>query len=210
MSLSGIYKVIQVMFDDNNVCEFELHIKEDKSGIRASLKGPTQNNYFTRTFYNGRTFKTPNEKESHVFIFYNVQLDDYINIVPPGGYHIGGVEFAGTVVCDKITGTIKLKNGLILSLHGTRIEGEPVISSEIRNDVIAGINLACPCVTISCSHHGFCDSCHIFDSSHGAYTRCMYPQYRKQYLIKYGKEPPNVAPPEGPPGEHGPHNLVEP
>jgi hypothetical protein len=222
MSVNGVYKVVEIELADNDIYEYELHIQENKTGLLASLKGPTKSrwpekNYFTRTFYNGRTFMTPAEKESHNFIFYNAQVDDYVDLVPPGGFHIGGVEFAGTVVGDTVIGTIKFKNGLVYSVHGTKIKGEPEISSELRKDGIVGVNLNCPCNTMACTHHGFCDSCQLFDSSSGFFTQCIYPQYEKHFIKKYGKNPPPPAKPllevqiveKQTEVKHGPHHLVE-
>lgn len=185
MMIQGVYKVDVVQFESS--FPMELHIKQDDKVLFASLKG--QN--FTRTLYNGRA-------EHQSFIFYNAQVDDYVKLVPPGGYHIGGVEFGGTVCNDRIIGTIKFKNGLIFSIHGSRIDGEPDVNYEIRKDGIAGRNRDCVCKTRSCTHHGFCDSCHLFDSAHGMVTRCISSQYEELFpgrineLNLLGPEEPEV------------------
>jgi len=176
MVVQGVYKVAVVQFDQS--VDLELHIKQDNRVLLASLKG--QN--FTRTFFNGWA-------ENQSFIFFNAQVDEYIDLLPPGGYHIGGVELRGTVKDDTIIGTIKFKNGLIFSVYGTRTGAIPEVNPEIRKDGIMGRNLECVCKTRSCTHHGFCDSCQVFDSAHGAPTMCIYPQWSAQYEKKYGEKP---------------------
>lgn len=175
MAVHGVYKVTLARFDSTS--DMELHIKELDSGLLASLKG--QN--FNRTFFNGQTIMSPHETESHNFIFHSAQVDEYIGLVPPGGYHVGGVELGGTVSGDTLVGTIKFKNGLIFSVQGHRIKGKPSVNSKIRTDGIIGINRQCVCKNTTCTHHGFCDSCHIFDSSGGIVTTCMAAQYEKKY-----------------------------
>jgi hypothetical protein len=110
MGVTGVYKVRVVQFQ--HAYEMELHIKENKYNVVASLKDTVYN----RSFFNGRTILwLPDETESHNFIFYNGQIDEYknlspsgdINLTPPGGYHVGGVELAGTVLDNVVTATIK-------------------------------------------------------------------------------------------------------
>jgi len=221
MGITGVYKVTIVQFEDSY--EKELHIKENKLDVVASLKSGV----LTTSFYNGSTNLSPAETESHNFIFYNGQIDTYtnltvpgkdekINLSPPGGYHIGGIEFAGTVLNDELTGVIILKNGLSCSMHGHRIEGEPIVNTSFRTDGFAGINRYCPCGTSSCTHHGFCDSCQIFESLHTIdfpgsgfpVPLCMVKQYESLFgPIKLGPLPPTVD--NKPRPAHGPHHLVE-
>jgi len=215
MGVTGVYKVVVIQYD--NSYDYELHIKENKYDVFASLK----DGILTRSFYNGRTTPWPG-KESYNFIFYNAQIDDYMNVktpantvvdlTPPGGYHIGGVEFGGTVVNDVVTGAIILKGGMICSVYGKRIKGEPVVNTKIRSG-LPGKNSYCTCGTAACTHHGFCDSCNIYDSIHTSVTfkgmkgipvsQCMIPQYEKLF----GKmEQPKL---DGHDLGHGPQHFVD-
>ena len=174
MALSGVYKVIVTQFE--NQYSMELHISLEGSQVYASLKDGVLN----RSFYNGSVNGAWNLKDSNSFLFRNAQIDEYVdvkypdrdpehpvNLTPPGGYHVGGVELAGTVFKDHVTAVIKLYNGLIISMEGDRIpDREPVVTRVFREDCISGVNRFCTCGTGSCTHHGFCDSCHIFESIH--------------------------------------------
>jgi len=218
MGVSGVYEVKIAQFVD--LFDMELHIMEDKRQAFASLK----DRLMTRSFYNGRTILSPPEKESHNFIFYNAQIDNYtnllpsgktdpVNLTPPGGYHIGGVVFGGTVVNDILTATITLKNGLVCSVSGKRVEGEPIVNTRFRTDGLPGVNRFCPCQTGSCTHHGFCDSCHIFNSLHTPMFKgdflpveqCMMDQYEKLF----GKIDRSLLEENAPEIPHGPHHLIE-
>jgi hypothetical protein len=186
MAIQGIYKVIITRFEKKS--GMELHIKEDKTGIFASLKG--QN--FISTFFDGKTFIGGPIKESSNFIFYSAQVDELVNLTPPGGYHAGGVEFGGTVNDGTLIGTIKFKNGLIFSVQGTKIPGEPEVTGNVRRDVMVGLNRDCVCTTVNCSHRCFCDSCQIFNAMSEMPTECIHSQYARQYEKKYGKPLPPV------------------
>lgn len=218
MAITGVYKVAVVQYEDS--FDMELHIKEEKHRVFASLK----DGILTRSFYNGRTTPWPG-REAYNFIFYNAQVDDFVNIkvpgedryvtlTPPGGYHIGGVEFGGTVVDGVVTGAIILKGGLVQSVSGHRIEGEPVVNTEFRTDGLPGKNSYCTCPVAACTHHGFCDSCNIYDSIPVSKTfrgkgiplsQCLIKQYEKIFgpldippMEKYAGEP-----------DHGPSHFAE-
>ena len=221
MGITGVYQVVIVQFEDSY--NMELHIKENKFDVIASLKSGV----LTTSLFNGRTTISPAETESHNFIFYNAQIDNYVNVTPPGqtdpinltppgGYHTGGVIFAGTVLNGELTGTVVLKNGLACSMRSNRIEGEPAVNTRFRTDGLVGVNRYCTCGTGSCTHHGFCDSCQIFESLHSSTFKgsgfpvplCMTAQYEKLFgKIERTPLPPTVN--NKPRPEHGPHHLVE-
>jgi hypothetical protein len=172
MGINGVYKVMVLEF--TSYYAMELHIEQDYRSLYATLK----DGVLTRTFYNGSVNGAWREEDANSFYFENAQVDDYVdimapgreepvNLTPPGGYHIGGVKMCGTVLNDEIVGTIILKNHLVCSFKGTRIPGaQPQVVKKIRTDARSGKNRFCTCGTGSCTHNGFCDSCHIFESIH--------------------------------------------
>jgi hypothetical protein len=222
MGVTGVYTISVTIFEHSY--NMELHIKENKFDVIASLKDGVQ----TRSFFNGRTNLNPMEEtESHNFIFYNAQLDDYtnlpvpgkageyVNLTPPGGYYIGGLEFGGTVFNDVLTGAIIFKNGIIASVYGKRINGEPRVNTKFRTDGLPGVNRYCTCVVGSCTHRGYCDNCQIFNSlgatkHKGVKFRvedCMLGQAEK---ILGPLERPIQRGADGKPmPKHGPHHLIE-
>ncbi|NTV89096.1 MAG: hypothetical protein HGA22_01830 [Clostridiales bacterium] len=244
MGLGGVYKVMVAQFE--SYYAMELHIKQEYRGIYASLK----DGVLTRTFYDGSVNGGWDEKSANSFYFASGQIDEYVdipipggspdtadkvNLTPPGGYHAGGVIFAGTVLGDAVTGVIILKNNLVCSVTGRRIEGEPSVIRKIRTDIRAGVNRYCTCGTGSCTHHGFCDSCNMFESIHctppldenGALqfpdmpamhpgeghipaAQCMNEQQDKLFGPVRNQPPKPKFNSDGTPfREHGPHHLKE-
>lgn len=201
MGFIGVYKVAVVQFADS--FEMELHIKKDKDDFVAIL----QDGVLTRSFNKCRevTPLWPGGEfvASCNFNFYNAQVDEWAHLRPPGGYHVGGVEFGGTVADNVVVGTIRFRNGLVSSVYGERIKGVPVVNTSFRTDGIPEGNRYCPCATGSCPHHSFCDSCQIFESLHasqfkGNYLpviKCLKDQMEKLYgqiesplIDKHGKD----------------------
>ncbi len=170
--LQGVYAVRVHHFADTFY--YTLHIVQDGPRIWAQMK------YKDRacSFYNGSTIISPAEDEAHQFLFRSGQVEDYVNVLlpngervnlsPPGGYHVNGMLFGGTVIGDEITGTLILKDMLVISVHGTRIEGEPKVCIEPRTDYIPGKNPYCTCGTGTCTHRGYCDCCHVFEFMHSS------------------------------------------
>jgi hypothetical protein len=183
MGITGVYKVTVTQFEE--LFDMELHIKEDKNNVFAALK----DGVLTRSFYNCCSIIPRPDSASCNFNFYNVQIDEYADLRPPGGYHIGGVEFGGTVVNDEVIGTIRLRNGLVSAIYGKRIDGEPSVNTKFRLDGIPEGNRYCPCMTGFCPQHSFCDSCQIFESLHASkfkgnrmpIIKCLKSQFEKLY-----------------------------
>ena len=235
MGLSGVYDVIVTEFE--NRYAMELHLLLEGGQIFGALK----DGVLTRSFFDGSVNGAWNLKDSNSFLFRAAQIDEYVdvkypdrdpqhpvNLTPPGGYHEGGIRTAGTVFRDRVIATIILANGLVISLEGNRIPDRvPEVNRVRRADRIAGVNRFCTCGTGSCTHHGFCDSCHIFESIHCTpalpgsaeegmgmppmgdrlpASQCM----NKQLDALFGPMPPGPAP-KKPEGfvEHGPHHLSE-
>ena len=239
MGLNGVYQLMVLEF--TSYYAMELHIKQEFRHIQATLK----DGVLDRTFYNGSVNGAWREEDANSFLFRNAQIDNYVNmevegrecpvnLTPPGGYHIGGVTMAGTVLGDAIVGTITLQGDLVISFTGRRIpDREPEVNDNIRTDARYGKNRYCTCGTGSCTHRGYCDSCQIFESIHCTpplnedgnqqgpgfpmmpgkrlpATICM----NKQQDELFGPMPKMEAPPKpkvNPDGtkfrEHGPHHL---
>jgi len=172
MGLSGVYQLMVLEF--TSYYKMELHIKQEFRRIQATLK----DGVLDRTFFNGSVNGAWKEEDANSFLFRNAQIDNYVdmdvegqecpvNLTPPGGYHIGGVTMAGTVLGDAIVGTITLQGDLVISFTGRRIPGRvPEVNDKIRTDARYGKNRYCTCGTGSCTHRGYCDSCQIFESIH--------------------------------------------
>lgn len=172
MGLTGVYKVMVLEF--TNYYAMELHIKQEYRHIQATLK----DGVLDRTFWAGSVNGAWREEDANSFLFRHAQIDNYVgmkvpgheepvNLTPPGGYHIGGVTMAGTVVGDAIVGTITLAGDMVISFTGRRLPGrEPEVNNNIRADSRFGKNRYCTCGTGSCTHRGYCDSCQIFESIH--------------------------------------------
>ena len=170
--LQGVYDVRVHHFADE--FQYKLHIVQDGPHIYAQIKHKDR----ACSFFNGSTITSPAEEESHQFLFRSAQVEDYVNVLlpngervnlsPPGGYHVNGMLFGGTVLGDEITGAMIIKDMMVISLHGTRIDGEPEVHIEPRTDYIPGKNPYCTCGTGTCTHRGYCDCCHVFEFMHCA------------------------------------------
>lgn len=170
--ITGIYDIRVHHFSDT--FQYQLHIKEEGPRIFAQIK------YKNRacSFFDGSTIMSPAESEPHQFLFRSAQVEDYVNVLlpsgervnlsPPGGYHVAGMLFGGTVVGDELTAAIIIKDMLVISIYGTRTTGTPEISISPRTDYIPGKNPYCTCATGTCTHRGYCDCCHVFEFMHCA------------------------------------------
>ena len=227
--ITGVYDIAVQHFGDT--FHYELHLQEEDRGV---IFGTIRTKTLSASFFNGTTLKSPAETESHQFLFRNGQVDDYVdvklpsgetvNLSPPGGYHVSGITFGGTVAGDKLVATIILQNALVISMVGTRKEGCPRVNRNFRTDTYPGKNLYCTCGTGTCTHRGFCDSCQIFEFMHTegmpvnlngvpVVPLCMGAQVNKLYGVT-AEEARKAAPP--PPvidGEkrpvHGKHHYTD-
>jgi hypothetical protein len=228
--ITGVYAVEVQHFAD--LYHYELHLLQEGLTVYGRVKAKGR----SCSFFNGTALQSPGETEAHIFLFRNGEVDDYVdvklpsgetvNLSPPGGYHVDGIHFGGTVSGDTVVATFTLQDALVISLKGTRIAGEPDIKRTFRTDTHPGKNLYCTCGTGTCTHRGFCDSCQIFEFLHAegmpsmsdtipTVPLCMTAQTNKLFgVTKEEAKKLFAAPPalevngEKRPA-HGAHHLVD-
>ena len=239
--IQGVYQIQVHHFAD--IYPYTLHIKQEGAKIFAQIKHKDR----VCSFYNGSTIVSPAEDETHQFLFRSAQVEDYVNVLlptgervnlsPPGGYHVNGMLFGGTVIGDELNGAIIIKDMMVISMRGQRIFGEPEIQMEIRADYIPGKNPYCTCGTGTCTHRGYCDCCQVFEFMHCAgmpdmpspapqVPVCMSANVNSLFGITKADLAKMMPPPEDEPDDgrpeksftvngekrpaHGKHHLVDP